>query len=128
MVDRGKKEDTIYNKAHAADQSARACVASQQSRTLNPIINITQSTVSLPPVGKRGAHKLVHGDLLGWGSTRYWNYLEDYLVLLCAGGLSVVNAIGTQLRGPLNSGLTRWRSMAVEINGRRRENREESRG
>ena len=27
----------------------------------------------------------------------------------CAGGLSAVNAIGTQLRDPINSGLTRWR-------------------
>ena len=38
------------------------------------------------------------------------NYLEVYWP--CAGGLSVVNAIGTQLRDPKNSGLTRWR-MAV---------------
>ena len=38
------------------------------------------------------------------------NYLEVYW--LCAGGLSAVNAIGTQLRDPINSGLTRWR-MAV---------------
>ena len=30
----------------------------------------------------------------------------------CAGGLSAVNAIGTHLRDPINSGLTRWR-MAV---------------
>ena len=30
----------------------------------------------------------------------------------CAGGLSAVNAIGTQLRGPINSGLARW-CMAV---------------
>ena len=44
------------------------------------------------------------------GSTRYWNYLEDYWP--CAGGLSAVNAIGTQLHEPINSGLTRWR-MAV---------------
>ena len=36
------------------------------------------------------------------------NYLEDYWPR--AGGLSTVNAIGTQLRdGPMNSGLTRWR-------------------
>ena len=39
------------------------------------------------------------------GSTHYWNYVEDYWP--CAGGLSVVNAIGTQLRDPINSGLTR---------------------
>ena len=38
------------------------------------------------------------------------NYLEDYWP--CAGGLSEMNAIGTQLRDPTNSGLTRWR-MAV---------------
>ena len=38
------------------------------------------------------------------------NYLEVYWP--CAGGLSAVNAIGTQLRDPINLGLTRWR-MAV---------------
>ena len=38
------------------------------------------------------------------------NYLEVYWP--CAGGLSAVNAIGTQLRDPINSGLTRCR-MAV---------------
>ena len=38
------------------------------------------------------------------------NYLEVYWP--CAGGLSAVNAIGTQLRDPINSGLIRWR-MAV---------------
>ena len=47
------------------------------------------------------------------GSTRYWNYLEVYRP--CAGGFSAVNAIGTQLREPINLGLTRWR-MAVYIN------------
>ena len=36
------------------------------------------------------------------GSTRYWNYLEDYWP--SAGGLSAVNAIGTQLRDPINLG------------------------
>ena len=40
----------------------------------------------------------------------------------CAGGLLAVNAIGTQWRDPINSGLTRWR-----IAGRHRGNREESR-
>ena len=33
------------------------------------------------------------------------NYLEVYWT--CAGGLSAVNAIGTHLRDPINSGLTR---------------------
>ena len=41
------------------------------------------------------------------------NYLEAYWP--CVGGLSAVNAIGTQLRDPMNSGLTQWR-MAVQIN------------
>ena len=44
------------------------------------------------------------------GSTRFLNYREVYWP--CAGGLSAVNAMGTQLRDPINSGLTRWR-MAV---------------
>ena len=56
-------------------------------------------------VGKRGAYYLVHDDL-----PRLHNYLEVYWP--CAGGLSAVNAIGTHLRDPINSGLIRWR-MAV---------------
>ena len=48
------------------------------------------------------------------GSTRYWNYLEDYWP--CVGGLSAVNAIGnTQLRDPINSGLTRWRMHVLYV-------------
>ena len=47
------------------------------------------------------------------GNPRYWNYVEVYWPY--AGGLSAVNAVGTQLRDPINSGLTRWR-MAVWIN------------
>ena len=43
---------------------------------------------------KRGAQKLIHGDIPQKGSTRYWSYLED--LWLCAGGLSAVNAIGTK--------------------------------
>ena len=48
-----------------------------------------------------------------WGSAKaapVRNYLEGHWPF--AGGLSAVNAIGTQLRDPINSGLTRWR-MAV---------------
>ena len=41
----------------------------------------------------------VKGDL-----PKLWNYL---VYLPCAGGLSAVNAIGTQLRDPMNSILTR---------------------
>ena len=32
-----------------------------------------------------------------------------------AGGLSAVNAIGTQLRDPINSGLARWRMAVLNI-------------
>ena len=39
------------------------------------------------------------------------NYLEVYWP--CASGLSAMNAFGTQLRDPINSGLTRWPIMAV---------------
>ena len=46
---------------------------------------------------------LVHGYQQN-GSTHYWNYLEAYWP--CAGGLSAVNAIDTQLCGHMNSGLT----------------------
>ena len=55
-------------------------------------------------------------DTINWsmvtcqGITRYWNCLEVYGP--CAGGLSAVNAIGTQLRNPINPGLAQW-SMAV---------------
>ena len=41
------------------------------------------------------------------------NYLEVYWP--CAGGLSAVNAIGTQLRDPINAGLTRWRLVVLNI-------------
>ena len=47
------------------------------------------------------------------------NYLLIEVYWPCAGGLSAVNAIGTQLRDPINSGLIRWR-MAVSY-GRRAE-------
>ena len=40
-------------------------------------------------------------------------YLEDYWP--CAGGLSAVNATGTQLRDPINSGLTQWRLAVLNI-------------
>ena len=62
--------------------------------------------IPIGDVGKRGAHSLVHGDLQN-SSTHYRNYLEVYWPF--AGGLLAVNAIGTQMRDPINSGLTRWR-------------------
>ena len=52
---------------------------------------------------KRGVHYLVHG-VTYKGSTRYWNYLEDYWPR--AGGRLAVNTICTQFRNPINSGLT----------------------
>ena len=52
--------------------------------------------------GKREAH--VNWSMVTCqGSTHYWNYLEDYWP--CAGGLLAVNAIGPQLRDPINLGL-----------------------
>ena len=51
-------------------------------------------------------------------------YREDYWP--SADELSAVKVIGTKLRDPINSGLTRWR-MAVYIDKRRRGNWEESR-
>ena len=45
------------------------------------------------------------------GSTCYWNYFKVYWP--CSGGLSAVNAIGTQLRDPINSGLARWRMVVL---------------
>ena len=41
------------------------------------------------------------------------NYLEVYWP--CADGLSAGNAIGTQLRDQINSGLTRWRLAILNI-------------
>ena len=52
--------------------------------------------IPLVGVGKQKMYRRTiigpHGDLQN-GSTRYWNYLEDYWA--CAGGLSAVNAIDT---------------------------------
>ena len=56
---------------------------------------------------------------------RYLNYLEDYQP--CAGGLSAVNAIGTQLRPDKLGTEPMAYNMAVEIVRRRCGNREESR-
>ena len=41
------------------------------------------------------------------------NYLEVYWP--CAGELWAGNAIGTQLRDPINTGLTRWRMAVLNI-------------
>ena len=64
--------------------------------------------VETPP----NKNKMVHSDT--WkDSTRYLNYLEDCWP--CAGGLSTVNNIGTQLHETMNSGLTQWR-LTVYVN------------
>ena len=55
-------------------------------------------------VGKKDLH-INRSTMTFKGSTRYWNYLET---CTCAGGLSSVDAIGTQLSDPINSGLTRY--------------------
>ena len=62
--------------------------------------------------GKREAH-ITWSMVTCKGSTRYWNYLEDYWP--CVGGLSAGSAIGTQLRDLENSGLTRWRMWRMAV-------------
>ena len=64
------------------------------------------STVSKVGVGNEMRTKIAPWRYLK-NSTRYSNDVEDYWP--CTSGLSAVNAIGTQLRDPTNSGLTRWR-------------------
>ena len=51
-----------------------------------------------------------------WGPAKASALVPSYIEVFwpCAGGLSAVNVISTQLRDPINSGLTRWRTcMAV---------------
>ena len=69
-----------------------------------PVLSKHAHFISIVGVGKRG---VIHGDLPRSKAALVRNYLEVYWP--CAGGLSAVNAIGTQLRDPINSGLTRWR-------------------
>ena len=69
----------------------------------------------MPIVGGGKERQTLIGSWRYKGITGYWNYLEDYWP--CAGGLSALNAIGTRLRDPINSRLTRWCMVdaAVEI-------------
>ena len=60
--------------------------------------------IPMVDVGNERRTLRVHGHLQN-GSTRYWNCLEAYWP--CAGGLSAVNAIDTQVCGQISSGLTR---------------------
>ena len=86
-------------------------------RTTCRIGNLTRSihtfaicvTIHTPKwVCEREAH--INWSMVPAKATLVRNYLEVYWP--CAGGLSAVNAIGTQLRDPINSVLTRWR-MAI---------------
>ena len=43
------------------------------------------------------------------------NYVLIEVYWPCVSGLSTVNAIGTQLRDPINSGLTQWRLAVLNI-------------
>ena len=79
-------------------------------------INTKKPTPSHLPASSR-THPMLIIFQMHWsmvtckGGTRYRNYIEDCWP--CAGGLSTVAAIGTQLRDAINSGLTRpdaiWR-------------------
>ena len=56
---------------------------------------------------------MVHGDLQKGNTRSELPLIEVYWP--CAGGLSAVNAIGAQLRDPINSGLTQWRLAVFKI-------------
>ena len=92
--------------------ATKACTVNHQRVSLEFILShkyvpmvFTSHTFNMPASyqlwvwEKRSAQKLVNGDTQK-GSTRYRNYLEDYWP--GAGGLSAANAIGTQLRDPIN--------------------------
>ena len=61
---------------------------------------------------KTGAYQTVPWGFTWTSSTHYSNYIEDYWP--CAGGISAVNATGTQMRDPIHLGLIRWR-MTVKV-------------
>ena len=70
--------------------------------TLLSVSHINMSTVPIVAVGKEWRTKMGQSGFLN-RQTPYSNYLE------VAGGLSAVNAFGTQLRDLINLGLIRWR-------------------
>ena len=77
------------------------------------VICITQVLSTCPLHTNSGCGKERRILIGPWGPAKaapVRNYLEVYWP--CAGRLSAVNAIGTQLCDPISSGLTRWR-MAV---------------
>ena len=85
-------------------------------------INETFFTI-VSECGGEGRTKIGPSGFLNFlGSTRYSNCHEH--LWPCDGGLSVVNAIGRQLRDPINTGLTQWRLTvwmgAVAASGSRR--------
>ena len=116
----GRLEPGKHKDFQFLDLNAQSCCFISEPSYIPPVL----STCPLHTNSGCGKEKRM---LIGpWCSAKaapVRNYLEVYWP--CAGGLSAVNAIGTQLRDPINSGLTRWR-MAVSY-GRRRGTREESR-
>ena len=80
----------------------------------DPVKHIIPPVLSTYPLHTNSGCEKERRILIGpWRSAKaapVRNYLEVYWP--CVGELSAVNAIGTHLRDPINSGLTRWR-MAV---------------
>ena len=90
--------------------SLRSGLRQPNHRKISPIFS-TCPCIPMMGMGKSGTYYLVHGDLPRQHSFRttfevYWP---------CAGGLSAVNTIGTQLRDPINSGQIRWRMAVLNL-------------
>ena len=81
------------------------------STRLNTDAGILPACHFIPIAGLGKERRILIGP---WGSAKAALVVRNYLEVHwpCTGGLSAVNAIGTQLRDPINAGLTRWR-MAV---------------
>ena len=80
-------------------------------------VNLLQPVLSTCPlhtnIGCGKERQILIGPWLPAKAAPVRNYLEVYWP--CAGGLSAVNAIGMQLRDPINSGLTRRRMAVSEM-------------
>ena len=83
------------------EESNRRCLEMQLHSTVRTQpVHIRSLCANKSGLGKRGEGRTF---IDPWG---YSNYLENCWP--CAGGVSVVNCIGTQLRDPINSGPTGW--------------------
>ena len=103
--------DKVKNTMHPEGKHCRAYFHTKRNSNEWSIIYFGHPHF-IPSVGVGKERRTLIGPWWCKGSSHYWNYLEDYWP--CAGGLSpAVNAIGTQLRDPINSGLARWRIMLV---------------